>query len=168
MLAQVESSRPPSQPVPSIIEQLIEQTPVPGVLPGLELRLVSPKFVKTHHRDEALEVEGIGRSHPSTMLAQVESSRPPSQPVPSIIEQLIEQTPVPGVLPGLELRLVSPEFVKTHHPESRDGTDEKIPSSPAAPTLPLPPPLDINAVADKVYQTLQRRQQVERERRGLY
>ena len=31
-----------------------------------------------------------------------------------------------------------------------------------------PPPLDINAVADRVYQTLQRRQQLERERRGLY
>jgi hypothetical protein len=31
-----------------------------------------------------------------------------------------------------------------------------------------PPPLDINAVAEKVYQTLQRRLQFERERRGLY
>jgi hypothetical protein len=36
------------------------------------------------------------------------------------------------------------------------------------PASPPVPQLDINAIADKVSQTLQRRQQFERERRGLY
>jgi hypothetical protein len=118
-------------------------------------------------------VKGIGRSPPTTPPSSVASSSSPSQSAPSLIEQLIEQTTVPGTLPGLELRLVNPESVRAHPSESRDRTEEKTPSPPAAstpfrpaPAAPLPPPLDINAVADQVYQKLQHCQRFERERRG--
>ena len=51
------------------------------------------------------------------------------------------------------------------------GERAQVPApSPVAPPLPTapPPPLDINSVADKVYQALVRRHRFERERRGLF
>jgi hypothetical protein len=122
---------------------------------------------------ESLKVEEMERSHSTNMPSQVDSYRPPSQAAPSLIEKLIEQTTVPGTLPGLELRLVSLESVRDHLPDSLDRPKEEAAPSPASPTLshaqpPLPPPLDINAVADQVYQKLHHRQRFERERRGWF
>lgn len=117
-------------------------------------------------------------------LMESAPSLTPSQPVttapdyllatPGAIAKLIEQTILPAQLPGLQLRLVSPEKQATvsYHPPApangrqptADGSPPPVPVTASPPT----PQLDINAVADKVYQTLMRRQQFERERRGLY
>jgi len=95
--------------------------------------------------------------------------------VKGAIEKLIERTVEPVALPGLELRPVPPEMQsfagrQQTHETTEDRRPETHPSTAARPgPIPVPaPPLDINAVADKVYQTLVRRQQAERERRGLY
>ena len=50
---------------------------------------------------------------------------------------------------------------------SSEGAPAQTPS-PVAPLSMAPPALDINAVADKVYQALVRRHRFEQERRGLY
>src|SRR5262245_10184659 len=86
------------------------------------------------------------------------------------IERLIEQTVRPVALPGLELRLASPER-QTSADQSPSNDAEgrgSTPNAAPAPAPASPPQLDINAVADKVWQALQRRQRLERERRGLY
>ena len=80
---------------------------------------------------------------------------------------------LPVTLPGVQIRLLRPD-------ESTSATQSlgnnvggggrstiQLPK-PQPPVPAAPPPLDINAVADKVYQVLQRRHQLERERRGLY
>ncbi len=82
--------------------------------------------------------------------------------------------PVP--LPGLELRLVSPgeENFSTHALQHVADADDRQPAADdSTPPVPVPaspprPELDINEVAEKVYGTLVRRQQLERERMGLY
>jgi len=86
------------------------------------------------------------------------------------IERLIEQTVRPVALPGLELRLAPPERqTSADHPPPNDAEGRgSAPNATPAPAPVSPPQLDINAVADKVWQTLQRRQRLERERRGLY
>jgi hypothetical protein len=80
----------------------------------------------------------------------------------------------PGTLPGLELRLVSPDKQPsgTHRPaavaQEAWQTPAAAPWPPPAPAAPATPVLDINAISEKVYNRLLRRQQLERERRGLY
>jgi hypothetical protein len=79
----------------------------------------------------------------------------------------------PMALPGVQIRLLKPdESASTTPPSGKNvaeaGRSAIDISKPKAPMPSAPPPLDINAVADKVYQTLQRRLQFERERRGLY
>ncbi len=91
---------------------------------------------------------------------------------PAVIERLIERTVFPMAMPGLQIRPVRPDASAPATQRSANDTPEgrrstmETPKGPAS--APPPPPLDINAVADKVYQTLQRRHQLERERRGLY
>lgn len=90
------------------------------------------------------------------------------------IAKLIEHTARPVTLPGLELRLVSPQKQPsgTRRPaevaQAERQTTATAPLQPAAPAAPSPPALDINAISEKVYHRLLRRQQLERERRGLY
>jgi hypothetical protein len=79
----------------------------------------------------------------------------------------------PMALPGVQIRLLKPdESASTTPPSGKNvaegGRSAIDISKPKAPMPSAPPPLDINAVAEKVYQTLQRRLQLERERRGLY
>ncbi len=85
-----------------------------------------------------------------------------------MVEKLIEHTILPGQLPGIEMRILheknSPKHIE-NEPESKRSTDE---ISIRTRTQENAPSIDINAVADKVYLTLLRRQQLERERRGLY
>jgi hypothetical protein len=89
------------------------------------------------------------------------------------IERLIDRTVLPVPLPGLQIRLVKPDDSASAAQRSANDATEGgrstigLPNA-QAPVPAAPPPLDINAVADKVYQTLQRRHQLERERRGLY
>jgi hypothetical protein len=54
-----------------------------------------------------------------------------------------------------------------YFPDERAQVPAPSPVAPPSPTAP-PPPLDINSVADKVYQALVRRHRFERERRGLF
>lgn len=92
----------------------------------------------------------------------------------SALQRLIEATVLPVPLPGMELRLASRDWRmekgldrKSNDPsEPHNGPSAPPPVTP--PARPETPALDLNAVADKVYQTLMRRRQRERERRGLY
>ena len=75
-------------------------------------------------------------------------------------------------LPGVQIRLLKPgESASTTPPSGNNVAGRPSPIEIPKPQPPMPaapPPLDINAVADKVYRALQRRFQFERERRGLY
>jgi hypothetical protein len=79
----------------------------------------------------------------------------------------------PVALPGLHIRLLKPDdSASAAQRAANDATEGGrstigVPKA-QAPAPATPPPLDINAVVDKVYQALQRRHQLERERRGLY
>ena len=101
--------------------------------------------------DEVPEPGPLGRPR------ETESAGPPALP--------------PVSLPGIQIRLlrpdesaIQPSLDNVAKPGRSTIASSKTPTPPAA----APPPLDINAVADKVYQVLQRRHQLERERRGLY
>lgn len=80
----------------------------------------------------------------------------------------------PMALPGVQIRLLKPgESASTTPPSGKNvaegGGRSAIDISKPQPLVPAaPPPLDINAVVDKVFQALRRRHQLERERRGLY
>ena len=121
------------------------------------------------------------RTEPETSpLMQWTKTREASTASPSksesrgAIETLLEQTVMPVPLPGLELRLVSPgeEDSSTHALQHADGDRQPAADNSTPPMhVPASPPrpeLDINEVAEKVYNTLVRRQQIERERLGLY
>ena len=91
----------------------------------------------------------------------------------TVIEELISRTVEPLDLPGLELRLLTPEERETP-PNSPEPAREDIQSSldssrePATPHIGPAPPLDIDGVADRVYREIVRRQRLDRERKGLY
>lgn len=85
------------------------------------------------------------------------------------IGELIGRTIVPTPLPDFRMRMISPQ---EQRPTNDAGSEQTSDESPAPP-IPTPvqsqaPQVDIDAVAEKVYQTLMRRQQLERERKGLY
>lgn len=108
---------------------------------------------------------------PEAMVNNITSS--PSEK-PGAIETLIERMVLPEPLPKLEMRLVSPEQHQASStrltPNTANDGQKATHLTPELPA-PAPPataPLDVNAIADKVYQKLLRRQQLERERRGLY
>lgn len=96
-----------------------------------------------------------------TLAAQVVSPEPEGLiDQESAIAKLIANSFLPVPMPGLEIRAASPTADRNQSTQSGD----RDPSS----TIPPAPHLNINEIADKVYQTLQRRQQFERERRGLH
>lgn len=90
------------------------------------------------------------------------------------LQRLIEATVLPVPLPGMELRLASRDWRmekgldRKNHDPSEPHNGPSAPPPVAPPARPETSALDLNAVADKVYQTLMRRRQRERERRGLY
>jgi hypothetical protein len=76
-------------------------------------------------------------------------------------------------LSGIHIRVLKPDELAAATQRSGNNIAEAGRSSieePKAHTSAsaAPPPLDIDAVADRVYQVLQRRHRLERERRGLY
>ncbi|MCA1558376.1 MAG: hypothetical protein LC731_07550 [Acidobacteria bacterium] len=124
--------------------------------------------------DDALRVAPL-RSTPSQILQP--SYTPASQPVPQgAIEKLIARSIMPAQLPGLEMRLLTPEEQSSRFNDAREASETQHQaahdkSENHAGAFAQPPEtsaLNINEVADRVYQTLVRRQQLERERRGLY
>jgi hypothetical protein len=106
----------------------------------------------------------------SSETVEVVAANPAGAVAQTVVERWIEQTVLPAPLPGLELRLLRTEQQASTDNRSSQSSDNEQPATsvPTPPPAATAPPLDINAIADKVYQTLQRRQQVERERRGLY
>jgi len=154
--------------------------------PRIEMRAGFPKRAPQDAqpvralRSERLSDEAIPSCPPSAVVAAPLRAAPQSVEIPlgparqsmNVVEMLIERTKVPTPLPGLQVRLLDPparprpnvaEAQATEEPTARE---RPAPASPSPP--PFAPPLDINAVADKVYQTLLRRQQFERDRRGFY
>jgi hypothetical protein len=93
----------------------------------------------------------------------------PEDKVPGAIERLIERTVLPLPLPGLTLRILSPERDPPGEKKDTPSAGAPFPGEELSrePAPPSPPP-SVDAVADKVMQKLQRLQRLERERRGMY
>jgi hypothetical protein len=92
----------------------------------------------------------------------------PEDEVTDAIQKLIEQTSFPMPRPGLEIRVIrQPEHGSENQREERETREERVPAQQPAASAPAPA-LDVNAIAEKVYQALLHRQQLERERKGLY
>jgi hypothetical protein len=116
-----------------------------------DLVRVSRRDTSTPRNDGATESGTLGSSR------EAEIPGPPALP--------------PMALPGIQIRLLRPDesaIQPSGNNVAKPGRSTIASSKPQTPPSAAPPPLDINAVADKVYQTLQRRHQLERERRGLY
>jgi hypothetical protein len=98
----------------------------------------------------------------------VQRASPDDAGLPSggLIERLIERTVLPTPLPGFELRLRSPQERPAVEPPA-DGPPRPSEEQRTGGPPPTQPRLDLDAVAERVYQTLERRQRLERERRGL-
>jgi hypothetical protein len=93
----------------------------------------------------------------------------PEDKVLGAMERLIERTVLPLPLPGLTLRILSPERDPPGEKKENPSAGVPIPGEelsrePAPPS----PPLSVDVVADRVMQKLQRLQRLERERRGMY
>lgn len=92
-----------------------------------------------------------------------------------MIERLFALAAANKPLPGLRMAVVQPRqppsTIETReNANAGKGTPRFEPTPAAAPlavTQAAPPPPDINAIAEKVLQTLQRRERIERERRGI-
>lgn len=115
-----------------------------------------PKAVRFAEKNDTISKIGEERIH---------GSNPDTN---RMVEKLIEHTIVPGPLPRLEMRILpenkSPKYVE-NEPEIKRSTDDILIKTSTQEKAPY---IDINAVVDKVYLALLRRQQLERERRGLY
>lgn len=135
--------------------------------PGSLRRLTLPVAVLPVE-PEILPDRIISPNDVPTLAAQVVSPEPEELiDQESAIAKLIANSFLPVPMPGLEIRMASP----TAQANSTQATQPIDNSSSTAFVPPPPPPapqLNINEIADKVYQTLQRRQQFERERRGLH
>lgn len=99
------------------------------------------------------------------MADRVQPAIPEAQ---GAIERLIERTVIPTPLPGFELRMVPPQEAPPQDSKSEEQPEENLVPPVSALVQPEAHQVDIDEVADKVYQTLVRRQQLERERKGLY
>lgn len=121
------------------------------------------------------ETSGLGQAQqvsPESAASTQEITVRPVSPISqdqSAIERLIEHTNSPVPLPGFEVRILSPE---EQHNRADENPEESSDVSPTPPTRAADqsqqPQVDIDKIADRVYQTLTRRQQLERERKGLY
>ena len=152
----------PFPPAPLLPEpQPIRQAPL-SASPEAE----STSFPLAQSRSDAIPAEPVVRSE-----SQVSEEIPPPRAAPEpqgAVEKLIESTVLPEPSPGLEMRLASPRKTglesETVFPERSRADDSILPPSAPDSTAQI----DINEVTDRVYLTLQRRQQLERERKGLY
>lgn len=144
--------------------------------PRKEVRGGFPTFQQPLPASPAVALPEVQQPLPQQMplpAPGLPAAAPSSLPVAqSAIEKLIENAFLPTSIPNLEMRLVIPEnrtSQPNQHPQEASDSQAAIGTSGSPPPIPPPQPnLDINAIADKVYHTLQRRQQFERERRGLY
>lgn len=97
----------------------------------------------------------------------------------TLIERLVEQQTAKLLpVPGLELRWVGPAKDKAEAlSHKREGEEDQQRNPAQEPKERLPAPvvvqqqpqqLDINAIADRVYESILRREVLEKERKGLY
>lgn len=143
-----------------------EQTTQEVTIPLPEQRAAAPSPRPSAPPQSAETQENFSHSPAKTMTSLPDSPFEPQE----AIEKLIQSTILPTSLPGLELRMLAPKEqspVINAERGQQPGPGATEPPGPA-PALPPAPQLNINEVADKVYQTLMRRQQLERERKGLY
>jgi hypothetical protein len=94
----------------------------------------------------------------------------PATPDGSPVDRLIDLMDTPVRLPGLELRAAPPATAPSSPDATQDGEGGRPRFGDAGrpPTVQPtgPQPLDIDAVADRVYRKLSARWRLERERRG--
>jgi len=110
------------------------------------------------------------------LIPSLQRALPAPSETNNALHELIESVTTPVPMPGLKVRLFSPSvepqatFARLPRSPGEEQQRESKPEVPAASQHPPAgePRIDINAVADKVYETLTRRQQFERERKGLY
>ncbi len=105
---------------------------------------------------------------PTPVREMANREQPAIHEAQGVIEKLIERIVVPTPLPGFELRMVPPQEIPSQDGKSEEQPEEISVPPVSAPAQPEAHQVDIDEVADKVYQTLIRRQQLERERKGLY
>ena len=157
----------------------ISRREVTGVFPQSEPVLADTIMAEPSREKEITRIvanetsttnwEAARQSIATAALRAPDVAADPNARSQTAIEKLIEQTRKPVPLPGLEIRVVKPsEREEGDQRRSADERDRATSNTPASPPVPPAPQLDINAVADKVYQTLLRRQQFERERKGFY
>jgi hypothetical protein len=94
----------------------------------------------------------------------------PTTPDGSPVDRLIDLVAAPVRLPGLELRAAPPATPPAAPDATWEGEGGRPRSGDAGrpPTVQPtgPPPLDMDAIADRVYRKLTARWRLERERRG--
>lgn len=106
-------------------------------------------------------------------VRQDEESPTPLQAEPKdAVEKLIEQTDIPTPMPGLEIRMVSPQEQSQPDTNNVTGSHRQQVENSAARPIPdavneQQQQINIQEVADKVYDRIMRRQRLERERKGL-
>lgn len=154
----------PTRPLPLVASVQSEATGEPGST--RRPIAVAPLQVEP----ERVPAGTISPDDVPTVVAQAISPEPEGLiDQESAIAKLIANSFLPVPMPGLEIRLASPATQEDRYQSTKPVDSSPAPSMPPSPPPPPPTPqLNINEIADKVYQTLQRRQQFERERRGLY
>ena len=135
---------------------------------------IGPRALSEPHREQvpvlrtAIPSPLASSEHDRTAPSASDPSALPYLPTP--VQTLIERTVRPVPVPGLEIRVIerAPRGAQDEPAARSNGdADAGVPPRPA-PTPSAAPSLNIDAVADKVYHLLQRRQRFERERKGRY
>lgn len=167
------AQRSPEAKLPAVQTRLVSSV---SSLPRQEVRGGFPLSVNAEFRRDA----DTSSEDPVRVSVRDSSAvRPDGGPEPVSLPRP-PQAKIPGplalstvTLPEVQIRLLRRDepASATQSSGNNVGTGGRstiqLPK-PQPPVPAAPPPLDINAVADKVYQALQRRHQLERERRGLY
>jgi hypothetical protein len=101
-----------------------------------------------------------------------ELPNPPQAEPKDAIERLIEQTDIPTPMPGLEIRMVSPQGQSQPDTNNVTGSQRQQVENSAARPVPdavneQQQQINVQEIADKVYDRIMRRQRLERERKGL-
>jgi hypothetical protein len=163
----------PEAKLPAVQTRLVSSV---SSLPRQEVRGGFPLSVNAEFRRDA---DTSSEDPVRVSVRDSSAARPDVRPEPVSLPRP-PQAEIPGppalstvTLPEVQIRLLRPDepASATQSSGNNVGTGGRstiqLPK-PQPPVPAAPPPLDINAVADKVYQALQRRHQLERERRGLY
>jgi hypothetical protein len=153
--------------------QLAPQPRLVASLSSFQRQEVSGGFLGSTKGEIRPDAETSSREFVGGSLRHTPTPRDDGAPESRALESLrgAQSSETPTVPPGVQIRLFRPHESAIQPSGDHAGTSGRsaiASSKPPAPPSAAPPTLDINALADRVYQTLQRRHQLERERRGLY